>query len=152
MLTPCARQSRASRLPLMNRHLEHRKGLISSPRASVTAASQEFSLNAMTEARVRALSRNAKTQVCLEPADPLDALNKIYAPLEVSLCSGSFRLSSLQESSVAALLLPDTGRRSPMAKITSRIIRMDMLRVTGVSILAASGAMNTMGASGMVAV
>jgi len=53
---------------------------------------------------------------------------------------------------VAALLLPDTGRRSPMAKITSRIIRMDMLRVTGVSILAASGAMNTMGASGMVAV
>jgi len=29
---------------------------------------------------------------------------------------------------------------------------MDMLRVTGVSILAASGAMNTMGASGMVAV
>ena len=53
---------------------------------------------------------------------------------------------------MAALLLPDTGRRSPMAKITSRIIRMDMLRVTGVSILAASGAMNTMGASGMVAV
>ena len=47
-------------------------------------------------------------------------------------------------------MLPDTGRRSPMAKITSRIIRMDMLRVMGVSILAAAGAMNTMGASGVV--
>ncbi len=54
----------------------------------MTAASQKCNLNAMTQARPRALSRNAKTQVCPEPADPLDALNKIYAPLEVSLCSG----------------------------------------------------------------